>query len=104
VQNTSPTPAIESTLVSPEAQSLIVAIPEADTMVKQPITVSPMPLDPTVKLQIPLQSTYTSMLDPNEGTELNFTPAQQINGIKCTKLEESDVDEEIVTGRMQFFA
>ena len=35
-------------------------------------------------------------MDPNEGTELNFVPTQIINGIKCTRLEKSDVDAKIL--------
>jgi len=31
------------------------------------------------------------MLDPNEGTELKFIPSSNINGVKCTKIEKSDV-------------
>ncbi|KAJ8420679.1 hypothetical protein Cgig2_024212 [Carnegiea gigantea] len=38
---------------------------------------------------------YTSMVDPNEGTALEFIPATDINGAKCAKLVEEDVVDEI---------
>ncbi|KAJ8432981.1 hypothetical protein Cgig2_022625 [Carnegiea gigantea] len=38
---------------------------------------------------------YAELVDPNEGTELNFVPTNFINGITCTKLENSDFEAEI---------
>ena len=38
---------------------------------------------------------FAQLVDPNEGTELNFIPTQVINGTKCTQLEKSDVNDEI---------
>jgi len=35
------------------------------------------------------------MLDPNEGTELKFIASSNISGIQCTKIEKSDVVDEI---------
>ena len=40
-------------------------------------------------------STYASMVDPNEGCALSFIPTQTINGTKCAKLEQADIEEEI---------
>ena len=42
-----------------------------------------------------LQHSYAQMLDPNEGTELKFIPSSNIRGIQCTKIEKSDVADEI---------
>ena len=41
------------------------------------------------------QFSFAQLVDPNEGTELEFIPAQIINGTKCTQLEKSDVVDEI---------
>jgi len=38
---------------------------------------------------------YAQLLDPNEGTELKFIPSLNINGMRCTKIEKSDVVDEI---------
>ena len=43
----------------------------------------------------PQLSSFAQLVDPNEGTELKFIPSNLINGIKCTQLEKSDVEEEI---------
>ncbi|KAJ8447801.1 hypothetical protein Cgig2_015164 [Carnegiea gigantea] len=42
-----------------------------------------------------VRSTYASLVNPEEGTELNFVPATLINGTKCAKLCKEDVHEEI---------
>ncbi|KAJ8443060.1 LOW QUALITY PROTEIN: hypothetical protein Cgig2_004265 [Carnegiea gigantea] len=39
-------------------------------------------------------SSYASMVDPEEGTELKFVPTQIINGVKCAKLDKDDVAAE----------
>ncbi|KAJ8419566.1 LOW QUALITY PROTEIN: hypothetical protein Cgig2_004597 [Carnegiea gigantea] len=46
-----------------------------------------------VPLSIP--STYASMVDPEEGTELKFVPTKIINGVKCAKIKKEDVMPEI---------
>ena len=38
---------------------------------------------------------YAAMVDPDEGTTLEFLPASVINGTKCAKLAEEDVAGEI---------
>ena len=43
----------------------------------------------------PLQHSYAQMLDPNEGTKLKFIASSNISGIQCTKIEKSDVVDEI---------
>ena len=40
-------------------------------------------------------STYASIVDPEEGTDLKFIPTQTINGAKCAILELNDVQAEI---------
>ena len=41
------------------------------------------------------QHSYAQLLDPNEGTELKFIPSSNINGVYCTKIEKSDVVDEV---------
>ena len=41
------------------------------------------------------QFSFAQLVDPNEGTELKFIPAQIINGTKFSQLEKSDVVDEI---------
>ena len=38
---------------------------------------------------------YAAMMDPDEGTVLEFIPASAINGTMCVKLAEEDVAGEI---------
>jgi len=38
--------------------------------------------------QVPIYSSYASVVDPNEGTELRFVPTRIINEVKCAKLEK----------------
>jgi len=40
-------------------------------------------------------SSYASMVDPNEGTPLDFVPISKINGYKCAKIVGKDIEEEI---------
>ncbi|KAJ8422180.1 hypothetical protein Cgig2_015761 [Carnegiea gigantea] len=40
-------------------------------------------------------SLYASIVDPNEGTALDFVPISEINGIKCAKIALDDIEEEI---------
>ncbi|KAJ8436123.1 hypothetical protein Cgig2_001150 [Carnegiea gigantea] len=42
-----------------------------------------------------LISSYASLVDPDEGTNMQFTPAYDIYGKKCAKLLNEDVKEEI---------
>ena len=44
---------------------------------------------------VPLLSSYASMVDPDEGTDLKFMPTHSINGVRCAKVEEEDVATEI---------
>ncbi|KAJ8431134.1 hypothetical protein Cgig2_010067 [Carnegiea gigantea] len=39
--------------------------------------------------------TYASMVDPDEGTTLEFIQAPEINGIKCAHLAQEDIEEEV---------
>ncbi|KAJ8424344.1 hypothetical protein Cgig2_015610 [Carnegiea gigantea] len=36
-------------------------------------------------------SSYASLVDPEEGTGLKFVSADEINGVKCTKLNQEDI-------------
>ncbi|KAJ8439614.1 hypothetical protein Cgig2_020990 [Carnegiea gigantea] len=40
-------------------------------------------------------SSYSPMVDPNEGTTLDFVPLSEINGHKCAKIVGEDIEEEI---------
>ncbi|KAJ8444130.1 LOW QUALITY PROTEIN: hypothetical protein Cgig2_029905 [Carnegiea gigantea] len=40
-------------------------------------------------------SSYAAMVDPEEGTSLNFAHSQMVNGVKCAKIEPQDVQSEI---------
>ncbi|KAJ8434397.1 hypothetical protein Cgig2_014244 [Carnegiea gigantea] len=44
---------------------------------------------------ITLISTYASLVDPEEGTDLKFVPTTVVNGLKCAQLLNEDVDDEI---------
>ncbi|KAJ8419834.1 hypothetical protein Cgig2_030511 [Carnegiea gigantea] len=39
--------------------------------------------------------TYAALVDLDEGTALEFTPAPHINGVVCAKLEAEDIEEEV---------
>ena len=41
------------------------------------------------------QSSYAQLVDPNEGNELKFVPTHTINGVRCTQIERTDVEDEI---------
>ncbi|KAJ8452493.1 hypothetical protein Cgig2_000082 [Carnegiea gigantea] len=40
-------------------------------------------------------TTYASLVDPEEGTALEFFPVPEINGVKCAKAELEDIEEEV---------
>ncbi|KAJ8424909.1 hypothetical protein Cgig2_001552 [Carnegiea gigantea] len=42
-----------------------------------------------------VKPTYASLVDPNEGTALEFIPAADINGVKCAKVDFEDIEEEV---------
>ncbi|KAJ8424385.1 hypothetical protein Cgig2_000586 [Carnegiea gigantea] len=50
--------------------------------------------DPPTPSQI--QSSFTQLVDPNEGTKLNLVRTELINGIKSAKLVKSDVENEVL--------
>ena len=45
-------------------------------------------------LLVNLLSAYASLVDPEEGTDLQFVHTHSINGVKCAKLELNDVQKE----------
>ncbi|KAJ8422267.1 LOW QUALITY PROTEIN: hypothetical protein Cgig2_000655 [Carnegiea gigantea] len=45
--------------------------------------------------QVTTQSSYTSLVDPDEGSELKFVPACVVNGVRCMKLDKEDVSAKI---------
>ena len=42
-----------------------------------------------------ITSSYAAMVDPDEGTSLNFILSSMVNGVKCAKIEPHDVQSEI---------
>ena len=42
-----------------------------------------------------IQPPYTALVNPDEGTTLEYVPAQCINGVVCAKLDAADVEDEI---------
>ena len=40
-------------------------------------------------------STYASLVDPEEGTALKYMPMEEVNGRRCAKIEEDDIQTEI---------
>ncbi|KAJ8421962.1 hypothetical protein Cgig2_022523 [Carnegiea gigantea] len=40
-------------------------------------------------------ATFASLVDPNEGTTLEFIPATEINGTKCAQLNAEDIEDEL---------
>ena len=45
--------------------------------------------------QVNYQSSYASLVDPNEGTELRYIPASIVNSVKCARIEKADVELKI---------
>ena len=45
--------------------------------------------------QILRQSTYASLIDPEQGTDLHFVITENVNGLKCAKLDQDDIQNEI---------
>ncbi|KAJ8423185.1 LOW QUALITY PROTEIN: hypothetical protein Cgig2_026633 [Carnegiea gigantea] len=45
--------------------------------------------------QVTPQSSYASLVDPEEGSELKFIPTYVVNGVQCAKREKKDVAAEI---------
>ena len=39
--------------------------------------------------------TYASLVDPDEGTALEFVPVTEINGVKCAKVDLEDIEQEV---------
>ena len=40
-------------------------------------------------------SSYASLVDPEEGTALEFVPLSEVKGRSCAKIEKEDVQNEI---------
>ena len=40
-------------------------------------------------------ATHASIVDPNDETALEFIPVPVLNGVKCAKVEEEDIEEEV---------
>ncbi|KAJ8434654.1 hypothetical protein Cgig2_034088 [Carnegiea gigantea] len=59
------------------------------------IVPSPEAIDHLATPQPRVHSSYAAMVDPNEGTSLNFIPVTVVNGVKCAKLTQADVSPEI---------
>ena len=47
------------------------------------------------RAQLRVLPTYASLVDPDEGTTLEFIQAHEINGMKCAHLAEEDIEDEI---------
>ena len=41
------------------------------------------------------QASYASIVDPDEGTTLEFIPVLVLNGVKCEKVDVEDIEDEI---------
>ena len=42
-----------------------------------------------------VRPSYASLVDPDDGTALEFFPVSEINGVKCAKVELTDIEEEV---------
>ncbi|KAJ8423584.1 hypothetical protein Cgig2_002913 [Carnegiea gigantea] len=51
---------------------------------------SQTPKDSTFRNQVLQSTSYASMLDHNEGNNLEFIPADMINGVACAQVESED--------------
>ena len=58
-------------------------------------TVPGTPNQATLLKQVYSSSTYASLVDPEEGTELKFISAELIGGKKVAKIDKEDVENEI---------
>ncbi|KAJ8445967.1 hypothetical protein Cgig2_001285 [Carnegiea gigantea] len=70
-----------------------------DGNISRVLTISPQQLNETVPVREQFSNrmhpSYVAMVDPSEGTLLEFILVIEINGIKCAKLVEEDVAQEI---------
>ena len=51
-----------------------------------------MAIEPITHRKAPL---YAALVDPDEGTALEYVPISEINGVKFSKLENEDIEEEV---------
>ena len=58
-------------------------------------TLSPLPNASRQQNQVHFMSSFALMVDPNEGTKLNYVPTQLINEAMCAKIETKGVEQEI---------
>ncbi|KAJ8422037.1 hypothetical protein Cgig2_027268 [Carnegiea gigantea] len=84
----------------PKAQTGLPVSPEPPTPTEQPENPTPQPLpepspEQNVANETVVKPTYASLVDPNEGTTLEFIPAADINGVKCGKVDFEDIKEEV---------
>ena len=82
--------------IPPESSSTTkspIDIPEgrtSDTLLHSGHSVTQNRINETVT-----KPTYASLVNPDEGTALEFIPVADINGVKCAKVELEDIEEEV---------
>ncbi|KAJ8421318.1 LOW QUALITY PROTEIN: hypothetical protein Cgig2_018732 [Carnegiea gigantea] len=94
--NTDSTPAVVSTASSPVLTQVIAAMAISVSPIVASTTLIPMAtlVDPAPN-PAPTRSSYASLVDPEDGTQLKHIPVSVINGVKCAKLDAQDVFDEI---------
>ncbi|KAJ8420906.1 LOW QUALITY PROTEIN: hypothetical protein Cgig2_013563 [Carnegiea gigantea] len=71
---------------------------DAHPKVESPVSASipgTVPPQPEPEISVNFLSSYASLIDPNEGTELRYIPTMVVNGIKCARITKLDVKSEI---------
>ncbi|KAJ8431361.1 hypothetical protein Cgig2_002084 [Carnegiea gigantea] len=85
------------TVLNQNSSSPVVATPAPTIALSSPIIDETVPQEQIKEPspQVIRPSTYASLVDPEDGTDLHFIPAQQINRVKCARLESVDVQREV---------
>lgn len=80
---------------SPSAQPLAAEFPATEPKALSATIRTTSPEHMAPKNQVNQSTFYASMVDPDEGNNLDFIPAAKINGVACAHLASEDVEEEI---------
>ncbi|KAJ8436750.1 hypothetical protein Cgig2_009724 [Carnegiea gigantea] len=88
--------------INPGDKELSTPSPEANAVLEQVIDeIEATPQQPSNRTVIEqgqnsarVLPTFASLVDPNEGTALEFIPAIEINGTKCAQLYAEDIEDE----------
>ena len=82
---------------SPSITAQAQAADSSPTEVESSSNAKPLqtPEDSTPRNRVLQLTSYASMFDPDEGNNLEYIPADMINGVACTQLVSEDVSTKI---------